>query len=214
VALWDDAGPVASRAFVNHMELSARLVPTIERMLSEEKLALTDMHGIAVSLGPGSFTGLRIGVATAKTLAQVAGLPVIGVDTMDSVALPYEPLARGGTCLVVTMSARRGFYYVRWYSRGECDTDRTIRMLSTDELRERLALATSPVLLLGDAALREGLTGTGMPILAGAHHPHALNAAYIGHERLVKGEIDDPLTLTPLYVGRSAAEERREGYRP
>ncbi|HEY3411434.1 MAG TPA: tRNA (adenosine(37)-N6)-threonylcarbamoyltransferase complex dimerization subunit type 1 TsaB [Armatimonadota bacterium] len=209
VALWNENGPLASHSFVNAMELSRRLVPTIEALLMDEGLTPEDLTGIAVSIGPGSFTGLRIGVATAKTMAQVLNIPIIGVETMDVIALTYEPLLLAGTRLAVTLTSRRGQYYVRWYEPPTCPEDRTIEVLTTNELREQLALSHAGVLLLGDAALNEGLPGTGMPILEGAHRPHALNVAYLAYPRIVRGESDDVMTLAPLYVGRSAAEERR-----
>lgn len=209
VALWTDRGPIASRSFINAMELSRRLVPTIENLLGDEGLGPGDLTGIAVSLGPGSFTGLRIGVATAKTLAQALSIPIIGVETMDVLALPYDALVRSGTRLAVTLSARKGQFYVRWYEPPTCPQDRTIHVMTTDELRESLAESRASVLLLGDAPLMLGLPGTGMPILEGAHRPHALNVACMAYPRLAKGESDDLMTLVPLYVGRSAAEERR-----
>lgn len=209
VALWTERGPIASRSFINDMELSRRLVPTIQNLLLDEGLGPADLTGIGVSLGPGSFTGLRIGVATAKTLAQALSIPIIGVETMDVMALPYEALVRSGTRLAVTLSARKGQFYVRWYEPPTCTEDRSIQVLSTDELREQLAESRASVLLLGDAPLHEGLPGTGMPILEGAHRPHALNVACMAYPRLVRGESDDLMTLVPMYVGRSAAEERR-----
>lgn len=211
VALWTERGPLASRSFINAMELSRRLVPTIQSLIADEGLGPKDLTGIAVSLGPGSFTGLRIGVATAKTMAQALGIPIIGIETMDVIALPYQTLVQAGTRLAVTLSARRGQYYVRWFEPPACAQDRTIEVLTTDELRERLAESKAGVLLLGDAALNEGLPGTGMPILEGAHRPHALNVACMAFPRIVKGETDDLMALAPLYVGRSAAEERRTG---
>jgi tRNA threonylcarbamoyladenosine biosynthesis protein TsaB len=207
VALWDESGPVAARAFVNHMELSARLIPTIKSLLAEEGRIVNDLGGVAASIGPGSFTGLRIGVATAKTLAQAAGKPIVGIETLDAMAFPYEPLIACGTALAVTLTARRGEYYARWYG-GE---DHSIRALSRDRLREELALASIPVLVLGDAALKDGLSGTGLPVAPSAHLPQALNVAAMGYRRLAAGDSDDLMSLVPLYIGRSAAEERRDG---
>ena len=209
VALWNERGPLASHSFVNAMELSRRLVPTIEALLREEGLTPEELTGIGVSIGPGSFTGLRIGVATAKTMAQVLSIPIMGVETMDVIALTYESLRRAGTRLAVTLTSRRGQYFVRWYEPPQCPQDRTVFMLTTDELREQLALSHAGVLLLGDAALNEGLPGTGMPILEIAHRPHALNVACLAYPQLARGESDDVMTLAPFYVGRSAAEERR-----
>lgn len=209
MALWGDDGPVASRAFVNHMELSKRLVPTIQTLLHEEDRTLAHVDAFAVSLGPGSFTGLRIGVATAKTLAQATGKPIIGVETMDALAATTEALRGAGTLVAVTLQARRGQYYVRWYGRPEQQQDRAIRAMSLDELREELALSEAPVVLIGDAPRREGLSGTVLPISDAIHFPNAMTMASLAHRRLLGGEADDLMALTPLYVGRSAAEEKR-----
>lgn len=207
-ALWSSAGPVASRAFMNHLQLSRRLVPTIEALLCDEGYGVSDLDGIAVSLGPGSFTGLRIGVTTARTLAQVAGVPIVGIETMDALASLTGALRRAGTRVAVTLSARRGQYYVRWYGNPDRPEDRAIRLLTTDRLREELALSLDPVVLVGDAPHLDGLPGTGMPISDNANYPHALNIAYMGYRRLDRGERDDVMALAPLYIGRSAAEEK------
>jgi tRNA threonylcarbamoyladenosine biosynthesis protein TsaB len=209
VALWNEKGPVASRAFINHMELSRRLVPTIQSLLHEESLTLADVDAYAVSLGPGSFTGLRIGVATAKTLAQAMDRPILGIETMDGMAAMTEALRRTQTCVAVTLAARRGQYYVRWYGHPEEPMDRTIHLVATDRLREDLALSEQPVVLIGNAPRHEGLPGTGMPITDSIHYPNALTIANMGYRRLKRGESDDLMTLTPLYIGRSAAEEKR-----
>lgn len=204
VALWNDEGPVAARAFVNHMELSSRLIPTIQSMLAEEDRQFGDLGGLAVSLGPGSFTGLRIGVATAKTLAQAGGLPIVGVGTMEAMSVPYGPLLECRTKVALTLSARRDTFYVQWLGEG----DASISSLSTDELREALASSDRPAFVLGEAALKSGVSGTGCPIPASGHYPSALNVAALGHARLSRGDSDDLMSLVPLYVGRSAAEER------
>jgi hypothetical protein len=65
------------------------------------------------------------------------------------------------------------------------------------------------VVLIGDAPRHEGLPGTGMPITDSIHYPNALTIANMGYRRLKRGESDDLMTLTPLYIGRSAAEEKR-----
>ena len=68
-------------------EHSERIVPIIEKLLKRKKLALKDINGIAISVGPGSYTGLRVGVASAKTLAQLLKIPIVSVSTLDAIAL-------------------------------------------------------------------------------------------------------------------------------
>jgi len=87
---------------------AVRLLPHIRWMLQEAGLGLGDLAGIAVTLGPGSFTGLRIGIATAKTLALVSGKPLVGIPTLEVLA-GNVPHARGLLCPV--LDARRGEVY-------------------------------------------------------------------------------------------------------
>src|SRR5512142_3343836 len=65
---------------------SERLMPSVRRLLQESAVSIKDVHGIAFALGPGSFTGLRIGAATVKGLAYALKIPVVGVSTLDALA--------------------------------------------------------------------------------------------------------------------------------
>lgn len=196
--------PMASHAFAPAMDLSRRLVPTIQSFLASEGLTIQEMDGIAVSRGPGSFTGLRIGVATAKTLAQVLDKPLIGVETMQVIAAPYLPLTvREEIPLAVTLKARRDMYYVRFF--GTADGE--IHVLSTADLLARLQ-AMDRAFLLGDAIGAEW--DANIPAFPASVRPDPVQVALLGHTAYVLDQMDDPLSLTPLYVGRSAAEERRD----
>jgi len=86
IALMDDENLIAEVLFSGQMNLAEQLAPRIKELLAHEGVRLAGLDGIAVSLGPGSFTGLRIGVATAKALAHAVGLPLVGVPTADAVA--------------------------------------------------------------------------------------------------------------------------------
>jgi tRNA threonylcarbamoyladenosine biosynthesis protein TsaB len=205
VALWNDDGPVAARSFAQAMNLSSRLVPTIQWLLLDEGLEVTDLGGISISLGPGSFTGLRIGIATAKTLAQALDVPIIGIPTIEVLRHPLQiPLAEKPPIrLAVTLTSRRGEYYV-----SGLDSDE-IQMMKTEELRSAVQASPQQVILLGDAAAAPDLQDL-LNAGPGLSRPNPLVAAQLGHQRLSAGEADELMQLTPLYIGKSAAEERRE----
>ncbi|MCL2500149.1 MAG: tRNA (adenosine(37)-N6)-threonylcarbamoyltransferase complex dimerization subunit type 1 TsaB [Defluviitaleaceae bacterium] len=91
------------------------LLPAIARLLNEAGLTLADIGCIAYTCGPGSFTGLRIGAATALGLAKGSGLPCVGVPTLDAMA--YTKITSGETKVVPVMDARRGQVYAAVYKR-------------------------------------------------------------------------------------------------
>lgn len=203
LALWDSR-PVAAHRFASHMDLSRRLVPSIRRLLADEAWTVRDLEGIAVSLGPGSFTGLRIGVATAKTLAQVLDIPIAGVGTMDAMAARY---AGSGNAVWTTLACRRDHWYLARTDRPEDG----IRIVTTDDLRAEVAAAREPVLMLGDAVLREAVKGNVREVPLTAHRPDVLETARLGAALLLSGRSTPVMDLVPRYVGRSAAEEGRTG---
>ena len=98
VAIVDEKGLVAEYRFEATRSRSERLMPMIDRVLKDSQTMPKNLTGIAISIGPGSFTGLRIGVSTAKGLAFSLGLPVVGVSTLEAMATPLasEPLAWPG----------------------------------------------------------------------------------------------------------------------
>jgi tRNA threonylcarbamoyladenosine biosynthesis protein TsaB len=203
LALWD-ARPVAAHRFASHMDLSKRLVPSIRRILDDEAWTVRDLEGIAVTLGPGSFTGLRIGVATAKTLAQVLGIPIAGVGTMDAIAARYDG---SGAAVWTTLACRRDHWYLARTDRPEDG----VRIVTTGDLRAEVEASPEPVLLLGDAVLREAVTANIREAPLTAHRPDVLETARLGATLLENGRSTPVMDLVPRYVGRSAAEEGRTG---
>jgi len=197
-------------------ELSRRLVEMISGALGA-RWTLDDVDAIAVGLGPGSWTGLRIGVTTAKTLAQARDLPLFGVPTFD--AAPRTHHEASGVLLVVA-PCRAGEIYVKcWAPREGRDAVRTVlwpeEIVTPQTVAERLLESGAPFVsvagFVGQNAARDltallhergvacrELEVTSME-LAGA-------LAQIAASRWQNGERDDPLALQPLYLAPSNAE--------
>src|SRR5260370_8167051 len=91
LAVVDEGGMSATLAFRHRMELSRRLVPRLQELLSLAGLEAADLDAIAVSLGPGSFTGVRIGLATSNALALALDRPIAGVPTLPAPAPELAP---------------------------------------------------------------------------------------------------------------------------
>jgi len=210
VALLGPAGLRIERPLPTGERSAKGLAPAIQALLAEARRSLSELGLIAVTIGPGSFTSLRVGVTTAKTLAYALETPVIGIGSLDALASQVPP----GTVVDVGIDAGRGQVYA-----GRFDT-------SQPGLPKSLAPVEAVDLAAWQRALGDGwVTG---PILAkpGLTWPEAirqtpaatwnLQAATVGDLALLRyqaGERDDLWKLAPLYVRSSAAEERRAGRR-
>jgi tRNA threonylcarbamoyladenosine biosynthesis protein TsaB len=206
----DDGTVLAEAAFPSRHTLAKRLFVRLEWLLDECGLTKNDIAMIALSLGPGSFTGVRIGAAAAKTLAMLLNIPLFGVPTLEALAYPLRHFS--DALLVPIINARRQQAYVSLF-RGEGGALLRVTadlLLSAepfhDLLRQHLA-EPAHLALIGQV---EGLPPAFMADapakvfpLRSLVTPHAL--AMLGLERLQRGETDDPMTLTPIYL-RSAAD--------
>jgi tRNA threonylcarbamoyladenosine biosynthesis protein TsaB len=111
-ALWSDAGPVASFVLVAGQRHAEVLMPAVDELCRRAGWTVDDLSGVAVDIGPGLFTGLRVGVATARAIAAATGLPAAGVNSLETLAHPH----RRRTGLVApVVDARRGEVYWALY---------------------------------------------------------------------------------------------------
>lgn len=210
VALIDERGVASERsAYVpgGHLEW---LIPAIEAMLADARIDRAAIEGLVVPTGPGGFSGLRIGIATAAAWAHSVGRPLAGVSTLEVIAAGVE--ASG--LVVAALDARRGEITGALFRRGE----RTERL--TDDLlmlpaaaRDRLPPMREPVFVAGDALQRyaEVLLGALSPWGTAAPQaqwwPRAAVGGALGRARLLQGGRDDPLRLVPTYVRGPIARE-------
>lgn len=190
-----------------------RLLPGIERILTDAGWSLDDLDGFAVSLGPGSFTGLRIGLSIVKGLAWATGKPLVGVPTLDGLAanvsfVPYM--------ICPILDARKGEIYAALYRQGDEGIPERLTSYMAIKPEEMLALISETTVIIGDGLLSHGdylrRELGNLLVLAPPHLSviHASSLAWLGWHRLRSGEFEDVSSCTPLYVRPSEAELNRK----
>ena len=204
VALLDDDRLVAEYVLDVRVTHSERLMSAVDRVLTDARWTPRDLNGLAVAVGPGSFTGLRIAVSTVKGLALALDLPIAAVPTLDAMAaaLPWVSLP---VCPV--LDARKGEVYASRY-RWEADLMRReweYLALAPEALAARLA---EPTLVVGDGA-EHILSPHARRLQAPRRLPSPASVGALGLERLRRGETVSAAALVPLYLRPSEAELKR-----
>ncbi len=153
-------GDVAhSRAIETEREQAAKLMPMVQEVLAEAKVAFADIGLIVTTVGPGSFTGLRIGLSAARTLGLALNIPVQGVSTLEAVARSAVPESK--PCLVVLESKRTDFY-VQAFD-GDKNPMGDAGCVEPDDLRA--LIAEHDYVLCGDGLERLGAEGRSIKLL-------------------------------------------------
>ena len=175
-----------------------RLMPMIEEVMDEAGLAFSDLHRLAVTVGPGSFTGVRVGVAAARGLALASGLPVVAATSLAVMAHGAEQqlgASRGGRLLVVAVDAHRGMIYAQRFESAPDEPEQPL--LLTPEEAAAL-VAERAAIVVGSAAhvLAGAIAAAGGE--AQAHladlQPDARSLA------LMAGDLAPSSPLRPLYL--------------
>ena len=192
---------------------SQTLMVMAQDLLKQCGKAVSDVTAVAVAEGPGSFTGVRIGVAAAKGFAWGGELPCCGVSTLEAMA---ETLGiwQGYVCPV--MDARRSQVYnaLFYVNHGELERVREDRAIALADLVEELKTLEGPIFLVGDGStltyntLRETVPAL---VLPPEHrmHQRAVGVALLAEKKIAAGEPCDGNTLTPNYLRLSQAERER-----
>lgn len=215
-ALVRDGAPLVEYTLSVQRTHAERLLPAVAQVLEGAGLAPGDVEAVAVTRGPGSFTGLRIALATAKGLAYALSRPVIGVGTLDALAFG---VAGWADFICPLLDARRGEAYAAVFRRqpgGRSERVSDYLALPVPAILDRLAEAAGEgrVAFVGDAVplhaalLRERW---GERAVFPGEAVAALRASWVAAlaaERLARGETDSPETLVPLYVRPPEAEVR------
>lgn len=197
---------------LNHKKThSQKIMPMVEEIMRSCECSVSDIDVFAAVHGPGSFTGLRIGVATIKALAHVAGKPVVGISSLEAMAyqLPHTPY-----WIVPIMDARRGQVYNGIYAwENDRWTELTApRALAMEECIEEIKRAGRKAVFLGDGVpvhrelIEATLREQAMFAPAFCVLQRAATVAQLALERAKRGDTQSYLELVPFYLRKSQAE--------
>jgi tRNA threonylcarbamoyladenosine biosynthesis protein TsaB len=214
VALYEGGnGTTAESSWHTTMNHTVELMPSIVRLLASQRLEPHQLDAVAVALGPGSFTGLRIGLSVGKGLCLSLGIPLVGVPTLDIVAhahywqeLPICAILQAGRGRICTA------VYVRQDGQWQRITD--YDLATVEELSQQL---TERTLFCGeiDASLRAALTAhLGQRAAIASPASSLRRAGYLaelGWERLNSSGGDNVASLEPLYLHYPKVGDRRHG---
>lgn len=208
VSLCRDSEPVAEYEINMGMTHSEGLMPQLKQLLERTKIDKKSIDLIAVSMGPGSFTGLRIGLATAEAMAYAWQIPICGVDTLRALAynVPVEKVI-----LAAVLDAQKGNYYLAIYEwqAGELREHLPVKVVSHNELLSHLAAWENQVLLLGECGkLREEELPANVRLAPmQIRMPKASSVALLALKEYDSQIHKDIFGLNPQYIRRSEAEE-------
>jgi len=209
VALAQDGRVLAQETFEHGLQHAARMVPAIDELCRRLDWNSGKLRQIYVSAGPGSFTGLRIGITLAKTLAFVTGAKLVAVPTVRVLVENAPPEARH---VIIVIDAKRDQIFTASFERDPDGwTQREPAHL--DSLAAMLARAARPVHLIGQGIPfhRKFIEEPDTEVLLvdeSLWQPRAEIVAQLGWEMAVRGQFIDPLKLSPIYIRRPEAEEK------
>ena len=193
------------------------LISEVQELLKAHEVASTDVEVVAVSHGPGSFTGLRVGIVFAKTFAYATGCQIVAVDTLQAVAEAVTgDEFRGATRLQVVSDAQREQLFVSDFQRtpdGGWAAAGPIDIVDCEAWRNQAAeLATSEFAVSGPGLVKvaDDLSQSVYQLPNEMLTPRAANVAAIAERLAFEGQFADAFELEPFYLRKSSAEEKRE----
>jgi tRNA threonylcarbamoyladenosine biosynthesis protein TsaB len=213
VALADGPTLIAEAALPGQRRSTQSLAPTLRVLLEQAGWRPADVELLAVSIGPGSFTGLRLGVATAKLFAYATGAKVRGVDTLRVIAAQAEPR---GTQLQVVLDAGRGELLIGHFRFATACEAVPVETTQLVEAAKWLSETPLDVTFTGGGLrlVRDRLPANAKLTNETCWEPRAATVAQLAWRDVQQGLFDDIWTLAPVYYRRSAAEEvweRKQG---
>lgn len=200
-ALYDGVQVLFETVWISNNRHTTDLAPAIADMLAKAQLKASDLQAVAVALGPGSFTGLRIGLALAKGLALAHHIPVIGIPTLDALAVA-QPVTAGAMAAV--LKAGRGRLAVSWYEAAG-QTWKSLNKIECFTPQELVQVIERPTVVCGELTEEERrLMSRKRKTIQLASPAQSLRRpgylAELGWQRLQAGNPDDPATISPIYL--------------
>ena len=208
-AIGGHEGVLASAHSAKGKRHAENLTPAIEFICEQAQIELSEIGLVAVDIGPGLFTGLRVGVATAKAVAFALRVPMIGVSSLDLLAFPVRFTPR---LIVAAIDARRNELYYALYRQVPGGVQRISEPTvgSADDLASELLALSEEVLLVGDGAHRyreafDGLTKVEI-VDQGNSFPSAASLVQLAHARALREDFQQIDSIQPMYLRRPDAE--------
>jgi len=208
VALLDSEQVVASATLGREQRHGEFIAPAIDFCLTHVGAQASDVSGVAVGVGPGLYTGLRIGIATAKVFAAARNLPVVGLSGLDVLAFNVRS-SRRLICAVIDARRREVFWGMYRCSPGGVMREGELRVGSPDKLAGEILASGEEVLLVGEGALRhrDQLPDTMTEFATEEHaYPYASAVGLLARPRFIREETQRPDELEPIYLRRVDAK--------
>ena len=217
IAIMDDLSGLIAEVRLNVKSThSERLMTEIAHVLKQAELKVSDIDVFAIAIGPGSFTGLRIGLSTVKGFSYATGKPIVSVPTLEALAWNF-PYCRHPVCTM--LDARKKEVYSALFKWEDGGFIRLIDEVSikVDRVLEDIKLSSDKrVVFTGEGAIlyRDKIIEVmgNKAIFASPEKivPSPANVASIGIKKAIKGEFSEPVSLVPFYIRRSEAELKRD----
>ncbi len=212
VAILEDNNKIDEISLDNGKTHSENLMPILKEVLERNKLNLSDFNLISVSVGPGSFTGIRIGIASIKPLAEVYNLPVASVTSLESLARNVENVD-SDTTIISLIDARNNQVYA-----GVFDNDYNLK---EEEIAEDIEVILkkvekfSKIVFVGDGAvlhkdlISERLVNNEIKFTDN-NEQSAVNTGKIGYKKYLNKDLKNADTILPIYLRKSQAERLKK----
>ncbi len=209
VALVEDGCVREEVIFPPSREHLENLAVAVKDLMERQGVTLADLGGIGVATGPGSFSGIRVGLSLAKGIALALGIPVAGVSTLEILA--WQALDNGSVALPV-IDARRGEVYTGLYRKqgAQLTVIDGPMLIPLDALVRMLKKVTEPITLCGDRVADGEVTDFPLVVRSAVRVPSPAVCAKIAEQSIRAGRSQGLHGILPLYIRRSDAEENRE----
>lgn len=208
-ALGGHEGVLASAQVARGRRHAEVLAPAIQFVCRQARIELAEVSAVAVDVGPGLFTGLRVGVSAAKATAAALGVPMIGLTSLDLLAFPVRHTDR---LIATVIDARKGEVYWALYRQvpGGAQRLSSYRVGPPAELAAELAARAESCLVVGDGAVRyaemlAGEHGTELES-GGSAYPSVAALVELAHPRALREEFVQPADLEVVYLRKADAE--------
>ncbi|MEW6585199.1 MAG: tRNA (adenosine(37)-N6)-threonylcarbamoyltransferase complex dimerization subunit type 1 TsaB [Nitrospirota bacterium] len=219
MAIMDESEGLIAESRLNvKATYSERLMVEVDHMLKQSGLSLDRIDAFAVSVGPGSFTGLRIGLSTVKGFAFVSGRPVISVPTLEAMAWNLA-FSRYPVCTMLDARKKEVYAALFVLENGEikrimCETsigaEQLLKKIQSDAPEQKIVFAGEGALLY-EKLITDTIADRAVFAPPEKMTPSAAAVAALGMKKALRGEFSEPIGLVPFYIRRSEAEIKRDG---